>query len=447
MPKKLTQEEVIERAKILHGDKYDYSKVEYKNANTKVCIICKTCGKEFWQIPSGHLRGKGCPYCSGNVRLTTDTFIKRAKEVHGDRYDYSLVEYVNSATKVKIICPEHGVFEQSPNLHLQGRKCPYCNGKKRLDLMEFINKANIVHGDFYDYSKVIYVNNRTKVEIICPIHGSFLTTPHAHLAGSGCPICGKLKCAKSRTKDLSCFVSEANEVHGNKYDYSKVEYINSSTKIEIICLKHGPFWQTPNNHLHGYGCPKCGMEVQSQKRTKSFSFFLNKAKSVHGDKYDYSKVNYVNTSTVIEIICRKHGSFWQTPNSHLKGCGCPYCKTSKGEDLIDAYLGKHNLSYKRQFNIKLDAALFSRNNLRVDFFLTDVNAIIEFNGIQHYERNPYFHKDDNDFLLQIDRDNRLKEYCKKNKIKLIVIKYDEIDKIECILDKKLNIKKRNNETT
>lgn len=167
--------------------------------------------------------------------------------------------------------------------------------------------------------------------------------------------------------------------------------------------------------------------------------FIAKAKMVHGDKYDYSKVNYINCSTKVCIICPEHGEFWQIPNAHLRGVGCPICKTSKGEDLIDAYLGKHNLSYKRQFNIKLNTALFSRNNLRVDFFLTDVNAIIEFNGIQHYKRNSYFHKDDNDFLLQIDRDNRLKEYCKKNKINLIVIKYNQINKIDEILNNKLKL--------
>ncbi|WGZ93393.1 MAG: DUF723 domain-containing protein [Candidatus Thiothrix putei] len=124
-------------------------------------------------------------------KLTTKEFIKRSREVHSDRYDYSKVEYVNNKTKVVIICPEHGDFEQSPNSHLSGIGCPHCaNESKKLTQESFIQKANEVHDNKYDYSKVEYTHSATKVEIICPIHGAFEQTSYNHLRGSGCPHCG-----------------------------------------------------------------------------------------------------------------------------------------------------------------------------------------------------------------------------------------------------------------
>lgn len=125
MSNKTTQEEFISKAREVHGDKYDYSKVEYKGNKNKVCIICPEHG-EFWQLPSSHLKGAGCPNCSGNKKYTTKEFIEKARKIHGDKYDYSKVEYVNSETKVCIICPEHGEFWQKPARHLMGQGCPNC---------------------------------------------------------------------------------------------------------------------------------------------------------------------------------------------------------------------------------------------------------------------------------------------------------------------------------
>ena len=123
--KKLSTEEWIQKAKKVHGDKYDYSKVKYYNAHTKVCIICPIHG-EFWQTPASHLMGNACPKCGGKTKLNTDKFIHRAKEIHGDKYDYSKVEYINATTKVCIICPIHGEFWQTPAKHLSGKGCKKC---------------------------------------------------------------------------------------------------------------------------------------------------------------------------------------------------------------------------------------------------------------------------------------------------------------------------------
>ena len=314
---KSNTEEFIEKANEVHGGKYGYSKVVYRNSYTKVIIICPIHG-EFEQTPSSHLSGQGCSKCAGNASCNTEEFIEKANEVHGGKYDYSKVVYRNSYTKVIIICPIHGEFEQLPSSHLSSRGCPKCAGITKSNTEEFIKKANEVHGGKYGYSKVNYVNNRTKVTIICPIHGEFEQVPSSHLNGHGCPKCGE---TKSNTEE---FIEKANEVHGGKYGYSKVNYVNVKTKVTIICQKHGEFEQLPNNHLRGAGCPKCAGTAKSNTEE-----FIEKANEIHGLKYDYSKINYVNSRTKVTIICQKHGEFEQLPSNHLSGRGCPKCGKNK----------------------------------------------------------------------------------------------------------------------
>ena len=264
MGKKLTTEEFIKKANKKHNGKYDYSKVEYIDSHTKVCIICPEHG-EFWQGPANHLSGQNCPKCASievhtNQSNKKEGFIQKAKEIHGDKYDYSKVEYINNHTKVCIICPEHGEFWQKPIHHTQGKGCPYCGGTKKLTTKEFVEKAKQIHGDRYDYSKVDYISAETKVCIICPEHGEFWQTPHQHLNRNGCP-----KCAKNHTITQEEFIKRANEIHKEKYDYSKVDYLGADTKVCIICPEHGEFWQTPHNHISGkQGCPECNTSKNSK---------------------------------------------------------------------------------------------------------------------------------------------------------------------------------------
>jgi hypothetical protein len=188
MPRKKTTEEFIVDAYCKHDDRYNYKFVDYKNNLTKVKIICPVHGI-FEQIPGDHLKGSGCSKCSGTKRLTTEEFIKKAKVVHGDKYDYSLVEYKNRRIEIKIICPEHDIFEQIPTNHLNGKGCPKCGGNIKKTTEEFIKKAKVVHGDKYDYSLVEYKNAKTKIKIICPEHGIFEQTPECHSNSQGCPKC------------------------------------------------------------------------------------------------------------------------------------------------------------------------------------------------------------------------------------------------------------------
>lgn len=312
---------------------------------------------------------------------------------------------------------------------------------KRLTKEEFVEKAIKIHGYNYDYTLVNYINNSTEVLIICKKCGKvFSQKPIKHLVGHGCRFCKIKKIADSQRMSCSEFISRAQKIHGDKYDYSKVKYIDSSTKVCIICKKHNcDFFQTPNNHLRGQGCCLCGREKVSELYSKNTDWFIEKAESIHGDTYDYSRVKYINSWTKVIILCPKHGEFEQKPNTHLSGHGCPICKSSKGEFKIEEYLKNNDIEYKRQYRITLERYLFSRNSLRVDFFLPQHNIFIEFNGIQHYEFNSYFHKSEDDFKVQVERDKRLKKYCKKNKTKLIIIKYNQVGKIEKIL--KYNIVK------
>ena len=194
---------------------------------------------------------------------TTDQFIREAREVHGDKYDYSKTDYCGRTVKVKIICPIHGEFEQQPANHLQGKGCPKCgkiasDTKRSLGKEGFIRKSKEVHGDKYDYSLVEYKNNSSTVRIICPKHGEFIQLAENHMSGRGCPKCGNVQKGKAQRKTAEEFIKQAKQVHRNKYDYSKTEYVTADEKVKIICPEHGEFLQSPFSHLSGNGCPMCG---------------------------------------------------------------------------------------------------------------------------------------------------------------------------------------------
>lgn len=210
-------------------------------------------------------------------KLTREIFVNKAIVLHGNKYDYSLVEYVNSHTKVNIVCPEHGIFNQTPGKHLIKQGCPKCGNNKlknsqRSNKEEFVSKSKLIHGDKYDYKNVVYVNNKTKVEIICPEHGSWCQIPNHHLLGKGCR-----KCSGSDKLTTVIFIIRANKKHSNKYDYSLVNYTDHYGKVNIICPEHGSFMQGAGSHLSGIGCPKCnrskGEEIISNFLNKNEIYF------------------------------------------------------------------------------------------------------------------------------------------------------------------------------
>lgn len=336
---KSNTEKFVQKAKLVHGDKFDYSKTVYTKNSNKVIIICKIHG-EFEQNAASHLAGCECPKCHG-FNKTAEDFINEARAIHGDRYDYSKTKYINSNTKVIITCREHGDFSQMPTSHLSGTGCRTCTHNRLVDTEEFIRKARLVHGDKYDYSKVKYVHNQKEVIIICPIHGEFKQRPAGHIQGAGCKKCGLNMLRNHFSHNTKIFIEKARKVHGDKYDYSKVEYVNSSTKVIIICPEHGEWTTKPSNHLNSKNCPKC------QGRNKTTEEFIEEAKKVHGDKYDYSKTIYNGSDKFVTIICPIHGEFKQRANGHLRGGGCLKCigRNKSTEEYIQQARKVHNDKY------------------------------------------------------------------------------------------------------
>lgn len=304
---------------------------------------------------------------------------------------------------------------------------------KKLTPTEFINKAKKIHKNKYDYSNVCYVNSWTKISIICPIHGEFLQLPDNHIhRKSGCPDCKKELIHIRCNKGLKQFIKDANKIHKNKYNYSKSIYNTSHVKLEIICKKHGSFFQTPNGHLNGDGCPKCG------SNTKTTTEFIFEASKIHNNRYKYDGITYVDLVTKIPIICNLHGLFYQTPNAHLKGQGCPMCKKSKGELAIQNYLEINNIDYETPKTFQSCVNPKTGWNLYYDFYLPQKNILIEFDGYQHYL--PYHRDKFNGEKLKYrkHRDKLKNLWAYKHGIKLIRIKYTNMKNIPNILEKLLS---------
>ncbi|GGD27058.1 hypothetical protein [Flavobacterium orientale] len=325
---------------------------------------------------------------SKNLQIRTSEFIEKSIKIHGTTFDYSKVEYNGSHTKVSIICSEHGAFYQSPTSHLSGSGCPECawkykRGKYRLTTLEtFLSQAKEIHCDKYDYSKVEWKNTTSKISIICPIHGEFTQIPQNHIRlKCGCRKCGR-EIAKSKINKYNTeyFIKNAKKVHGNKYDYSMSQCFNATDKVEISCSVHGIFKQIANQHLQGHGCPTCNFDQMAKDRAMGKDLFICKAKELHGEKYDYSKVDYINGQTNVCLICLIHGEFEVTPNNHLsKKSGCPICNESKLERELTSILDKKNVNYERQKRFKW----LGRQSL--DLYLPEYNLAIECQGIQHFK--------------------------------------------------------------
>ena len=275
--RKLTQEQFIERAIKIYGNKYDYSKVKYDGIFKKICIICPEHG-EFWKTPDSHLNtGSGCPKCNHkNTPYTTEEFIEKAKTIHNDKYDYSKTVYEKSSKPICIICPEHREFWQTPNNHLRGQGCPNCNGHIKLNTEEFIKRSKEVHGDKYEYSKVEYKNNLTKVCIICKEHGEFWQKPASHLSNHGCPICNTVRNSK---------ISQLVE---SKLKELKIEYIKEKTFKWLLYKR--------NMYLDFY-LPKYNIAIECQGLQ-------------HFEQIDYfgehSLINIVDRDKLKKQLCEEH---------------------------------------------------------------------------------------------------------------------------------------------
>jgi len=441
---KLDQKSFERRAKETHGDRYNYTKSVVKKKNDKVIITCKLHG-EFRQLPGNHISGHGCPVCGQisrgeSQRYSLKQFLTSVKNIHGDKYDYSKVKYFNSQSKVEIICPIHGSFVMKANSHANGQGCPVCgrieaNKKIAIDYLEFLNRAAKTHGGRYIYDENSYIDFTTKMRIECSEHGWFKQKPHSHISmRSGCPICGILQTAKSNEKGWGSVLNMFKEVHNNRYSYDESTYKDVSSKMKIKCNIHGWFLQKPYQHYSGSGCNKCAIIEVHEKQKINFKEFKKRSQLKHGSRYNYSEEDYVDIFTPIKISCEKHGEFYQKPHDHYRGSGCPKCQSSRGENAVRLILKELDIEFKEQ---KTFEGLEYRNKLRCDFYIPNTNTVIEYNGLQHYEPISIFGG-----LKGLEetqkRDVVKYDYLAKNKIKLIIIRYDT-DDIEFYLKEKLNV--------
>jgi len=277
---------------------------------------------------------------------------------------------------------------------------------------EFIEESTKVHNGKYDYSKVDYINNKTKVCIVCPIHGEFWQAPQDHIKGRGCT-----KCNGGVLHSNEEWLDKFKKTHGEKYIYSidNTKKLTSNTKLNIICPIHGTFIQACINHSTGQGCPKCANENNSIVKRKNNEYFISIAEKIHGNKYDYSKVDYINNYTKVCIICPKHGEFWQKPNVHLLNHGCPKCSCSKLELEIIKLLDDNKIEYIYQANKKNFPWL---KRLSLDFYLPEYNIAIECQGIEHFKEIKFF-GGTKKYIETVKRDNRKLNLCENNNIKLL----------------------------
>ncbi len=411
----------IEDAFRVHGEKYSYDKVDYSGYRNKVTITCPINEHgDFAQTPSAHLGGQGCPRCGGSARKKSSEFIEAAKRRHKNKYNYEKVTYVNNKTPVTIYCPIHDLeFEQAPSHHIDGGICPKCSKTAKRTTEDFVKAARLKHGSRYDYDKVVYTRNDKKVNITCRAygHGDFEQKPNKHLMGQGCP-----KCGGAQKSNSEAFILRAKEKHGEKYDYNKVRYINTKSKVDIFCPieGHGLFSQVAAYHLSGNGCPKCGNNLLTDVKE-----FITKANLKHHSSYKYENVDYRDRKTKVEIICNFHGPFWQRPSNHLNGQGCPKCKKSIGEIEVEKHLKSLGVKFEEQYSF--DDCVYKKA-LPFDFavFINDQIGLIEYQGEQHFQVIEYGKSRTPLADVQL-RDDLKKSYAAMNKIPLLLISYKEFD--------------------
>ena len=276
--------------------------------------------------------------------------------------------------------------------------------KLRYTTEEVIEKFKEIHKDKYTYEHFVYNGSHTKSIVTCPVHGDFLVTPNKYLLGRGCP-----KCANNIKLTNDEFKRRIIEIFGEEYLLNEVNYQCCKSKIKLYCKKHGYFVSTAYHLLQGHGCPKCGVKKNADKKRLTICDCIERFREIHGDKYDYSKMDYINTRTKICIICPEHGEFWQTPQKHMSGQGCPKCKRSHMENDISMLLTNNNIEFIGQKK-------FSWLGLQsLDFYLPKYNIGIECQGMQHFE--PTRHFKNCEVLLK--RDELKYQLCNENNLKLL----------------------------
>ncbi len=431
---KLSWDEICKRAEV--NNKTVICEVDMRNNFRFFKIRCNVCGSVKEERISRFFSCFKCSY----KKMTNDNdyFISESKKIHGNKYNYDFVEYVNSKTKIKILCNNcKNIFEQRPGNHMLGQGCKICYfDRLKYNYDYFISESKKIHGNKYNYDFVEYKGYECKVNILCnKCNNIFEQKPSRHIKGFGCQICINREIIKYNTKSVCEFVNESKKVHGNRYNYDFVEYINCNTKVNILCNKcNNIFEQIPSNHLNGHGCKICAVIEHSNNQTSNTEEFISKSKEIHGQKFNYNNVNYTNCYTKVKILCNQCNKvFSQTPSNHLKGRGCPKCNESKGENRVAKYLSENNIRFVKN---KIFKTLKFKSYLKPDFYLEDLNLLIEYDGEYHYKAIRGSTPEEKQKNLEIcqRRDKIKNEWALKNKIPLLRIPYWDFEKIEELVE-------------
>ena len=371
-------------------------------------------------------------------KTSQEIFIEKAKAQYPD-YDYSKVEYKDRDTSVTLICPKHGVFAIRPRTLLSKEKgkqphgCWECCGMKKPALNNsetFKEDVLALYGDKYVFHCEDYKCKTSQIRVECKLHGEHKISADAILHGSACIYCN----GRLYPKD---WIKNAKAVHGDKYIYdeSKPPRIKSD-RIRYKCPIHG--WQETRYDCHvdlKCGCPVCAGYPNKLSAEQRKANWVKRCKKKYNDRFDYSQFVYVNNDTKGLVTCKEHHySYMIDPWMHLRGAGgCPFCTGSEGEVHIRTWLENHHINFVPQYSIPNENLFCKRKHLMVDFYLPDYRMFIEMNGEQHYKNIAYFHQDSWTFEDQQIRDESLRQYSKRHNVRLLVIKYDEIKKIPKIL--------------
>lgn len=288
-----TTEYFIEKAKELHGDSYNYDKVDYKTSNTNVIIGCNKCGDIFNQTPLSHLKGSGCIKCVNKAQtFTKEEFIDRARKIHGDLYNYDEVDYKGIFVKVTIKCKNGHTFSQPPTGHLKGNGCRKCyTNTIRVSEDYFIKRSKDLYGDSFNYDNLNFVDINTPITLTCKNGHTITQLPQSHLRNGVCRECnGKLP------YDRESFIKKSKEIHGeDTFDYSDVKFLNIKTGIWLTCRNGHKFKQFPFNHLRGMGCKKCSDKLRTFKPTEEF--FIGKPTILYYIKFEENNVYKIGITT------------------------------------------------------------------------------------------------------------------------------------------------------